>query len=307
MTLWLVTRLIACTYMVAILPPQEMLNSIDQDYFNVDVGKEKQRSYLYRLFRPQVTESDAKYPIVVWLHGYGEIEFEDIGDGHLHHTNLVFESLDSLGSLDFYLLALQCPTDQRGFFGIKSVVDSHSGEVYDVPEPGEVVMRVLETLLASESIDRNRITLVGISGAGTDCIEMAMRYPDTFAGISIFGSPGCDEFRQSNLANTPIWAFHTAEDLDIAPAGIMRCSEFLRENGVTLELTMIKGNYHDCWTPAFRDYALLDWLLSQDRESAFSRSPGAMPWSLRRSLMQVGIPLLMLLSIIAEIRRNWLK
>ena len=68
------------------IPPNDVLQLFDQRFFEYEVDETK-KEYLYRLFRPAELDSEHRYPLVVWLHGYGDIEFNDIGFGHL---NLVF-------------------------------------------------------------------------------------------------------------------------------------------------------------------------------------------------------------------------
>jgi len=68
-----------------------------------------------------------------------------------------------------------------------------------------------------------------------------------------------------------------------------------------VELTEIDSAAHDCWTAAFREYHLLEWLLSQ-RRGEQSSPPGSIALSLRltdfasgwywwQALAQIGIPL----------------
>jgi hypothetical protein len=78
----------------------------------------------------------------------------------------------------------------------------------------------------------------------------------------------------------------------------------LIEAGGNVHLTEIESAAHECWTAAFDDYHLLDWLLSQHRNQASSWNPGTIPlgvrlrdfasgWEWWQVLLQVGIPVLL--------------
>src|SRR4051794_14751549 len=97
------------------IPNRETLQIFDQCYYHVQLST-GEKTYVYRLFRPVQRDPTKKYPLIVWLHGYGNVEFEKIGFGHLKHTGAVFESAEQAKQLNFYFLAVQCPIDQPGFF-----------------------------------------------------------------------------------------------------------------------------------------------------------------------------------------------
>ncbi len=83
--------LLASAITVDEIPNQELLQIFDQQYYQVELAS-GEKTYLYRLFRPQNRSPHQKYPLVVWLHGYGDVEFKNIGFGHLKHTGAIFSS-----------------------------------------------------------------------------------------------------------------------------------------------------------------------------------------------------------------------
>lgn len=289
------------------IPDNEVLRLFDQYYFNVEYAHDRQKAYIYHLFRPRPVNAAKKYPLIVWLHGYGDVEFEEIGIGDLKHTGAIFTSPERGKELSFFFLAVQCPVDQRKFFReISDVADRRDDEA---PEPGEVTVKLIDKLIASEPIDADRVTLLGISGAGADALEMGMRYHTLFAGITVLGSPKCDltETRIAKLARIPVWAFHSTEDDKLPVQGIQQTISALKGIGAEAELTMIPGNNHNCWAVAFRDYALLDWLLSQKRGSLFARNPGSVRWTPKQWVTHAVLPLLVVAAILTEVRRRRTK
>lgn len=279
------------------VPSGEVLRLFDQHYYDADYEHGKHKSYIYHLFRPRKRSDSEKYPLIVWLHGHGNLEFEEIGSGHLKHTGAIFSSAAQANEFAFYFLAVQCPPDQRGFFYT-------SGATQGAPEPGEVTAKLIRDLISTEPIDVGRVTAIGISSAGCDCLELGMRYPDMFGGMVLLGAPGCKLTRLANLLEIPIWAFHATEDDQFPSKGIEKTIRDLKEAGGSASLTMIEANFHNCWAVAFRDYALLKWLLSQKRGSAFSLSPGTVAWSWQQWVLQIVLPFLVVLSITNELRRQ---
>ncbi|TWT41346.1 carboxylesterase family protein [Botrimarina hoheduenensis] len=293
----------ACLWMVMAIaslpidevPSGEVLRLFDRHYYDVQYEHDRTKSYIYHLFKPPKLTAGRKYPLIVWLHGYGDVEFEEIGSGHLKHTGAVFSSVEDADEFNFYFLVVQCPSDQRGFF----LEEQPDG----VPQPGDVTAQLIEKLINEKPINAEQVTLIGISGAGADCLEMGMRYPGRFAGMALLGSPEGKLSRLESLLETPIWAFHASEDPKISSDGILRSLTAIQEAGGDTHLTIIEANYHNCWAVAFRDYNVLEWLLSQKRGDFFAPSPGKPPASFLRRVLIWSAGLLLLAVLLRKGRR----
>ena len=69
--------------------------------------------YRYRLFEPAYGSSGEKYPLIVWLHGIGEVEIDGLENlGQLKWLGSIFKTARR-EDYPFFLLAMQCPTDKR--------------------------------------------------------------------------------------------------------------------------------------------------------------------------------------------------
>ena len=120
----------------------------------------------------------------------------------------------------------------------------------------------------------------------------------------LLGSPECKLTRVANLTRTPVWAFHATEDDNIPSHGIAQTIDTLQKSGGTAQLTMIEANYHNCWAVAFRDNALLDWLLSQKRNSTSSRAPGVVLWTWQQWALQAFLPCVVIVAVANELKRQ---
>ena len=48
----------------------------------------------------------------------------------------------------------------------------------------------------------------------------------------------------------------------------------IKQAGGTAHLTLIESRSHDCWTAAFREYRIVDWLMNQAHGSDSAPPPG---------------------------------
>lgn len=248
-----------------VLPAREIIDLFELERHPYQYTQHQDGHLLYRLFRPDHIVQGRSYPLIVWLHGYGAGEFDEIDYGHLRHIQHIFTSIEAANTFEFYVLVVQCPPDQRAFYAEPSFVpEEHSQGT--ARTPGAATIEIVRELIEWYPIDAKRITLVGISGGGSDCFEMAMRNPELFAGIAPLGCSGGDISRIGALIDIPVWAFHTANDNKTSSQGVMQTIDALRGAGGTADLTLVPGEDHDCWRLAFEDYGLLDWLLDQDKQ-----------------------------------------
>lgn len=286
------------------LPPPAVIDAFESEEYRIVGHDGAERFYQYRLFVPAEVDPGEAYPLIVWLHGYGREEFEEVGYGHLRHTQHLFDAAGGVDHLKAFVLAVQCPRDQRGFFSRTAASSSSKMTESQSTEPGEVTIQIVRQLLRERPIDPSRVCLVGISGGGSACWEMAMRYPDLFAGVAPLASGGGDTSRLERVVDVPFWAFHSEDDLDTPVAGVQQTVDALSVVGGTVHLTLVPGNDHDCWYFAFEDYDLFGWLMAQERGSAGARRPGTVPtpwW--QTALVASGVGVVML-AVGLEVRRQ---
>jgi len=203
----------------------------------------------------------------------------------------------------FFLLAMQCPKDQRAWFNAAG--DIRPGE------PMTVLWEIVKKTIRDYPVDEDRICIVGISGGGSGCWEMAMRYPGRFAAIAPLASGGGDPSRAGLLRHVPVWAFHSKRD---NPEGDRRMVAAVSRAGGAALLTERESRDHNCWTAAFESSHLLPWLLAQ-RRGKRSLPPGVLPWRYRlaelvssgqwwKYVVVVVVPLLVFIAVRQERRRQ---
>jgi predicted peptidase len=235
------------------------------------------RIYQYRLFIPEGVQhasndssdkSGKCWPLLVWLHGFGERGNDNTS--HLKWLQLIFDATND--SPPMFILAVQYPSEHDGWF---SSVDSLDGL--------SITNHILEEVLQRYLVDPDRIYLSGVSAGGSACWEFACRHPERFAAVAPLASSGGDPSRAATLSNVAIWAFHSCNDKKPTPESARNMVEAIQRTGGIAALTETPSNLtyaHDCWTTAFRDYDLVDWLLSQRRGASINWwPPGLRRWA----------------------------
>ena len=148
----------------------------------------------FALYVPPTYSPDRAYPLIVCLHGAG---FS--GEAYLDRWVPRLE--------DRYILA--CPTISMGAWWTRF------GE--------ELVLEVLRVVQEEYHVDLDRIFLTGMSNGGIGTWIIGMHYADRFAGLAPMAS-GIDDVLfpfVKNLANTPVYVIHGAED-QVMPVRLSR-------------------------------------------------------------------------------------
>lgn len=255
----------------------------------------------YRLHVPPELKAGERYPLLIWLHGFGEQGADN--KEHLRWLDLVAKTAPHP---NYYCLALQCPEGEMWY------------RVPDKIQPDDmstITIELLDKLSAKHPIDSERVYLAGVSSGGGACWETAMRYPQRFAAVVPMSSSGGDHSRLERITHLPIWAFNSVTD-GVSPEPVERAVSELNRLGGNSHLTLVNNKElglklthtpgvlvdHDSWTAAFEHYHVMEWLLAQKRGTR-AMPPGVRPWASWNYLVIVGIVLLTLAALVAARRR----
>ncbi len=228
-------------------------------------GAYKNELFKYRLFVPTPTAPAAKKPLVVWLHGRGEA-----GDDNVAQLGLLFEFFFPFpwekDRYPFFFLAVQCPTANPDW----TRSDPAAGD-----DMVNVVAAIVQDAAHKYAVDPNRIYLAGVSNGGTGCWELASRHPEVFAAVAPMGSSGIDVSRIKPLVNIPVWAFHNIDDPASPIQYVRNTVDELKHVGGKVHLSELNAESINCWSTAFGEYNLLDWILLQRRgQTGLAAPPG---------------------------------
>lgn len=186
-----------------------------------NIFSERGRSALpYAAYSPQSAAGGEKNPLIVWLHGVGEVG-----------TDLSFPLLAN------EVVSLTEPDIQNHFTSTGK--GSQTGAHVLVPQSpvswtndpsnpqnAETLMSTIQDYVASHpDVDPDRIYLSGASNGGAMTLAMGAKYPDYFAALIPIASPysyqangdsySLDQNMLAAFKDQPMWLIHSASDATV--------------------------------------------------------------------------------------------
>jgi pimeloyl-ACP methyl ester carboxylesterase len=195
------------------------------------------------LFAAKSLDASKKHPLVVYLHGKGNVV---LTKKHLGFASSCAKEANYEKNPCF-ILAPQCP-DENGWSG----------------NTGVAFMKSLKDLIKNLPIDEDRIYLIGYSMGGYGTFNHLNSEPRMFAaGIPVAG--GCDPGIARNLRRIPLWIFHGEKDDVVTPDGSRAIAKALERAKAPAKYTEFPGEGHGIMGKVADDPAVHEWLFSQKR------------------------------------------
>ena len=116
----------------------------------------------------------------------------------------------------------------------------------------------LEYVIKEYKIDRNRISMTGVSMGGYGTWEMAMFAPKYFKKIAPVCGGGTPW--RANLIEADIWAFHGDCDTTVPTSCSLEMVDAALSCGKNARLTLFHNVFHNSWDEAYLDSRVLEWL-----------------------------------------------
>ena len=197
----------------------------------------------YLLFLPESYGQEQKsWPMILFLHGAGE-RGSDIEKVKVHGPPKIVQTQTDF---PFIVVSPQCPEGQ--WWTTKT----------------EVLINLLDDIVAQYNVDTERIYLTGLSMGGYGSWALASEYPDRFAAVvPICG--GGNRIMSFFLKDMPIWAFHGAKDSVVPVEESKELVEAINARGGNAKLTIYPDANHDSWTETYNNQEVYDWLLEHSR------------------------------------------
>lgn len=206
-------------------------------------------SYLLFLPRGYSPRSAQRWPVLMFLHGSGERGTE-LAKVRTHGPpKLVGDRPD----FPFIVVSPQCPADETW--------------------SDDVLLALLDDVLARHRVDPTRVYLTGLSMGGNGTWSLALHHPERFAAVA----PVCGwgetpprsvlNRRQIDALQTlGVWAFHGRKDTVVKPAESERMLAWLQGLGVKdAQLTLYPDVSHNSWVEAYNNEELYRWFLKHQR------------------------------------------
>jgi poly(3-hydroxybutyrate) depolymerase len=199
----------------------------------------------YALFVPPEYRGDRPYPLILFLHGFGDRGTE----GHQYTAVGLPPALES--QKDGFGFLVLCPQGQSGKWETEQ-------------DDTRRTMELLSQVEKAYRVDPKRIYLTGLSSGGTGVWDWAATFPDRWAAIVPVASVG-DPVRAATIKNIPCWCFHNSHDASSPVENPRMMIRAMRFAGGTPRYTEFFGLNHNVWDRAYSMPDLYDWLLRQRR------------------------------------------
>ncbi|MFN8495486.1 MAG: prolyl oligopeptidase family serine peptidase [Caldilineaceae bacterium] len=216
----------------------------------ISITKTTRLGYLLHLPASYGQNPDQRWPLILFLHGYGESG----NDVEAVRRNGLPSVLAQQPDFPFIVVAPQCPWHTWW------------------PELADSLDALLDEITQSYAVDPQRVYLTGLSMGGYGAWYLGSTRPQRFAAIApicgggywFHGFPD----RVAALKDTPVWTFHGAKD-DVVPlSSSEQLVETLRANGGNVRFTVYPEAMHDSWTVTYNNPELYSWLLEHQRSVA---------------------------------------
>lgn len=213
-------------------------------YLESKLNKE-QASLKYILTTPTAFDKSESLPLVVFLHGAGE-RGEDLNALKRYCIPKLFTQNQDFGGLRAITLSPLCP-QERTWYDYKWEVIS-----------------LIEAVASEYNVDRNHISICGISMGGFGTWEIALQVPELFSAVAPICGGGMN-WRGWYLRNVPIRVYHGRRD-DVVPLSQSEAMvNSIRLQGGNVEFTIYDDLGHCCWDRAFEETDLISWLISTSK------------------------------------------
>jgi predicted peptidase len=229
---------------------------------------------LYRIQFPLHNVESKKYPLVVVLHGSGERGRDN--EAQLRWGGDLFANPANREKFPAIVVFPQCPPDDSwGRVGGSRDADSSQRFTFlskePIGRPLELVLELIESLVASGKVDSKRIYIGGLSMGGFGTFEALWRKPKLFAAAFPICGGGDQTKVDAYAKKFPIHVFHGSIDPVVGVNYSRSMVAALEKAGADVHYTEYSGVGHDSWKNAFAEQDLLPWLFAQAREHAESQ------------------------------------
>jgi predicted peptidase len=262
-------------------------------------GRYDNETIKFRFHSPDKAIPDKKYPLIIWLHGVGE-SGED-NQRQLAHMQSTMEFLAGPHKLDCYILATQCPGDNRTWN--HSISREGKGDA-----PLTILLDILDQVLAKYPVDQNRVSIVGICSGGHGTWPLLKAKPNFFSAAAVFAAtPDIGLAWHEYCKGTKLWAFNNRQDAGVPIEPMRQFVSMVNQSGERAYLTERNGG-HDAHTLAMRQDKVVAWLIEQDR-SKMAPPPGLPVYVYNKQwkpFLWFALPILLSIPLaVLQVRRRW--
>ncbi|NNF23001.1 MAG: phospholipase [Saprospiraceae bacterium] len=199
-------------------------------------------SYPYLIYHPEGydSESQSKYPLLIFLHGSGE-SGDDLSLVEKHGPPMMIKNGHDFTAI---VVSPQKPIDSW----------------WEVSR----LESTLKEILSGNNVDLNRIYLTGLSMGGYGTFAWSIAYPERFAALAPVCGGG-DPEKAGAIKDIPTWVFHGAKDNVVPLIRSQEMVDAIKAAGGNPQFTIYPEADHDSWSETYANEAFWTWLFAQEK------------------------------------------
>ena len=216
----------------------------------------------YQLFLPASYDKAKSYPLVLCLHGAGEMKSTPYAAKTAASSKLL--QPDMRAKFPAFILVPQTTTGWVKRPG-RNLVAEGGYRVADMEESAamKLVLQAVADVMKEYKIDPARLYVSGQSMGGVATWDLIVRHPEMFAAAVPICGVG--DVTMAGKIECPVWCFHGDADPTVPVKCSREMTAAMKVAGRTVKYTEFPGVGHGSWGPAWNEQELVPWLFAQRR------------------------------------------
>ena len=214
----------------------------------------------FQLLEPDQLKDGESYPLVVFLHGFGER-----GDDNERQLMHGVPEILRYGAQNDHEMFILAPQHNDIPWHVANVLNNERFSFPNKPTQAiEQTISLIKETIESHPIDTSRIYVTGLSMGAFGTWDIVLRAPDLFAAaIPVAG--GLADGVKEMLDNVPVWILHGDQDKVVHPDHSKRAYEYLKAFDYPVKYTLVEGVAHDqqAWQTLYSNTEVLNWMFAQ--------------------------------------------
>ena len=247
-----------------------IVSNAQQSLFEKKILLRANDTLQYRIMYPVNYNATKKYPLLLFLHGAGERGNDN--ELQLMHGSKLFTDSANRQKFPAIVIFPQCAKNDFWSRLDRSTgsTDSLGGFFFPIDKPvgksAGLVLQLMDSMVATKTVDTKRIYIAGLSMGGMGTFEMLWRRPGFFAAALPICGGGNPEKVSIYAKKFPLWIFHGDNDKSVPVSNSRLMYGVLKNAGAAVKYTEYPGVGHNSWDNAFAEPDLLPWLFKQKKK-----------------------------------------